>query len=195
MSWAELFERATTCDATTQAIQDRRGNLQATELASDNSASDADEAGFRVVADADVLAADLLVGGATRDALDHVRRHSWVHLVASDHLLGQARALIAEFAPSELAADWETTIVDQRLRVEHPSEDHPALASAYRSGATQLLTLDGSLTATGANLSLQSHMSVSIRTPDAFATVFDPAPVYEREFGNSYPGPDSDPRQ
>jgi hypothetical protein len=30
----------------------------------------------RVVADADVLAADLLVGGVARDALDHVRAHS-----------------------------------------------------------------------------------------------------------------------
>jgi len=54
----------------------------------------------RVVADADVLAADLLCGpdSDARAAIDHLRRHSWVTLVASDHLLDDASAVIADLA-------------------------------------------------------------------------------------------------
>ena len=44
----------------------------------------------RVVADADVLAADLLVGGSAREALDIVRRHSWLEFVVTDSLLNDA---------------------------------------------------------------------------------------------------------
>lgn len=197
MSWAGLFERATAYATTAQAIQRKRSAVRDVEPTAGNTDNDegTPESGFRIVADADVLAADLLVGDGARDALDYVRRHSWVHLVASDHLLAQARALIGEFAPSELAEEWYTTVADDRLRVEHPPEDHPALASAYRGDANHLLTLDGELTGAGANLSLQSHMSVSIRTPDAFAMLFDPEPVYESEFEAPYPGPDRDLRR
>ena len=59
----------------------------------------------RVVADADVLAVDLLCGGPAREALDGVRRHSWMTLVASEQLLNDARAIIAELADPELAAE------------------------------------------------------------------------------------------
>ncbi|HMB50092.1 MAG TPA: hypothetical protein VKM69_05475, partial [Natronoarchaeum rubrum] len=52
----------------------------------------------RIVAGADVLAADALVGGPARAALDHVRSHSWIDLVASDHLLDDAEAVIADLA-------------------------------------------------------------------------------------------------
>ena len=40
----------------------------------------------RVVADADVLAAGLLVGDPSREALDLVRAHSWVELVGEQRI-------------------------------------------------------------------------------------------------------------
>jgi len=154
--------------------------------------TDADPA--RVVADADVLAADLLVGGAARDALDHVRRHSWVDLVASDHLLDDAEVVIAGVADPDLAADWRGRIDDERVAVDHPAGDHPALASAYRGGAAHLLTFDEGLGSTATNLTIQPRVNLSIRTPDAFAGLFDPASLYAAVEGGEYPGPDRDPR-
>jgi predicted nucleic acid-binding protein len=148
----------------------------------------------RVVADADVLAADLLVGGAARDALDCVREHSWMTLVASDRLLADARAVVSTLADDALAADWHDRVGAERTAVDHPPGDHPALASAYRGGAAHLLTFDEGLGSAAANLSLQTHMQVSVRTPDAFARLFDPGPLYEATHGGTYPGPDRDPR-
>ncbi|MFC6737595.1 hypothetical protein ACFQEQ_15235, partial [Halolamina salina] len=58
----------------------------------------------RIVADSDVLAADLLVGGDARECLDHVRSHSWLTLVASDPLLDDAEAAIRGVAVADLAA-------------------------------------------------------------------------------------------
>jgi predicted nucleic acid-binding protein len=149
----------------------------------------------RVVAEADVLAADLLVGGDARDALDIVRRHSWVALVASDPLLDDAAAVIADVADERLARDWRERIEAERVAVDHPEGDHPALASAYRGNAAHLLTFDEGLTSAGANLSLQTHVTVSIRTPDAFATLFDAASLYESLHEKSYPGPDHNSRE
>lgn len=148
----------------------------------------------RVVADADVLAADVLVGGAARDALDHVRSHSWVTLVASDRLLDDAEAVVATLADSSLATDWRERIERDRAVVDHPEKDHAGLASAYRGGAAHLLSFDEQLGSAGANLSLQSHMQVSIRTPDAFARLFDAASLYEATHDDDYHGPDRDPR-
>ncbi len=148
----------------------------------------------RVVADADVLAADLLVGGRAREALDHVRSHSWLTLVASDPLLDDAQAVIAALADADLAADWRERVEREREAVDHPDGDHPALASAYRGEAAHLLTFDDSLASAGAGLSLQSRVDVSVRLPDAFATVFDAASLYEATHDGEYPGPDRDPR-
>jgi len=148
----------------------------------------------RVVADADVLAADLLVGGPAREALDHVREHSWMTVVASDELLADAAAVVADLATEDLAADWRERVAREREAVEHPHGDHPGLASAYRGQAAHLLTCDEGLSSAGANLSLQPHLQVSIRPPDAFARLFDPAPLYEATHDGAYPGPDCDPR-
>ncbi len=147
-----------------------------------------------VVADADVLAADLLVGGPARDALDHVRSHSWVELVASDHLLDDATALIERFASEQLADEWRDRIERERVPVEHPPEDHPALASAYRGHAAHVLSFDDRLSSAQAGASLQSHVTVSVRHPKAFATVFDPESLYGALHDGEYPGPDRDPR-
>ena len=148
----------------------------------------------RIVADADVLAADLLVGGPAREALDHVRSHTWLTLVASEHLLSEAQAVVADLAGPELAADWRERAAEATERVDHPDGDHPALASAYRGGAAHLLTFEESLRSARTGLSIQPHANLSIRPPDAFARLFDPEALYEAVEGGSYPGPDRDPR-
>jgi predicted nucleic acid-binding protein len=148
----------------------------------------------RVVADADALAADLLVGGPAREALDHVRSHGWMELVASDELLGETEAVIAALADDDLASAWRERIEAKRVAVSHPPEDHPALASAYRGGAAHLLSFDETLTSAATNRSLQSRVSLSVRTPDAFAALFDPESLYESLHEDPYPGPDRDPR-
>ncbi|NKE35399.1 hypothetical protein GWG54_06145 [Natronococcus sp. JC468] len=148
----------------------------------------------RVVADPAVLTADLLVGGAAREALDHVRRHSWVELVASDELLAATEALVAALADPELAAAHRERLEADRVAVDQPEDDHPALASAYQGEAAHLLSYDERLNSAKAGLSLQPRVSVSVRPPDAFAALFDPESLYEAAVGGDYPGPDRDPR-
>lgn len=148
----------------------------------------------RVVADADVLAADLLVDGPARAALDHVCRHDWVELIASDTLLDDATAVIAALADDDLAAAWRHRIERERVAVSHPDGDHPALASAYRGEAAHLLTFDENFSSAATNRSLQPHMALSIRSPDSFARLFDPESLYESIRDDEYPGPDRDPR-
>ncbi|SDR15511.1 DUF7384 family protein [Natronobacterium texcoconense] len=148
----------------------------------------------RVVADADVLTADVLIGGDAREALDHVRRHTWVDLVASDHLLERTERIVADLADEDLAADHRERLEAERVAVDHPEDDHPALASAYRGNAAHLLSYDEQLGSAKAGLSMQQHVSVSVRPPDAFATLFDPESLYAAVEGGEYPGPDLDPR-
>lgn len=149
----------------------------------------------RFVADADVLAADLLVGGPAREALDLARAHSWVTLVASDALLDDAQAVIERCADAALAADWREHVEALREPVEQPEGDHPALASAYNGDAVHLLSFDERLGSAQAGASLRKHMDVSVREPQAFVTLFDPESLYEVVVGGAYPGPDRDPRQ
>lgn len=148
----------------------------------------------RVVADADVLAADLLVGGDARAALDHVRRHDWLTLVASEQLLDDAQAVLETLADADLAAAWRDRIEETVEVVEHPPDDHPGLASAYRGEAAHLLSYDESLRSAKTGLSIQPHADLSIRPPDAFARLFDPEALYEATHDGEYPGPDRDPR-
>ena len=148
----------------------------------------------RVVADADVLAADLLCGGPAREALDHVRRHSWVTLVASEPLLDDAEAVIRRLSDDGLAGDWRERIETDCELVDHPESDHPGLASAYRGGAAHLLSYDDDLRSAKTGLSLQPHMRLSVRPPDAFAALFDPESLYAVVEGGTYPGPDRNPR-
>jgi predicted nucleic acid-binding protein len=148
----------------------------------------------RLVADAGVLAADLLVGGSAREALDVVRSHSWIELAASDRLLAEAEAAIAALATDDLAVDWRERIERLRAPVDHPPGDHPGLASAYRGGAAHLLTFDEELTDARTGAGINRRVPLSIRTPDAFVTVFDPERLYPDAVGGAYPGPDRDPR-
>ncbi|MFC7073903.1 hypothetical protein ACFQJ7_02900 [Halovenus rubra] len=136
----------------------------------------------------------MLLGNASRAVLDEVRGHHWVVLVASDELLAVTREIIAALTTTTLADDWHEQIRRERVSVSHPPGDHPALASAYRGNARHLVTTNEELTATGMNLSVQSHMELSIRPPDAFQTLFEPESLYEGLFEEAYPGPDRDPR-
>ena len=154
--------------------------------------SDVDPA--RVVADADVLAADLFVDGDAREVLDHVRSHSWVELVASDPLLDDATAVVEQLGDPGLAADWREKVEAVATLVEHPEGDHPALAAAYHGNAAHVLTYDENLQSARTGMELQKRVDVSVKVPAAFATIFDPERLYSAVVGGEYPGPDRDPR-
>ncbi|WP_160133297.1 DUF7384 family protein [Halococcus salsus] len=148
----------------------------------------------RVVADADVLAADLLCGGAAREALDLVRAHSWVSLVASDALLADAAAVVATLADDGLADAWRERIDELRVRVEQSAGDHPALASAAAGDAAHLLTFDDGLRTARTGAELRPYVDVSVKHPRGFAQLFDPETLHPTAVGGEYPGPDRDPR-
>ena len=212
MTFGDLFERATPYDvdedAVRAALDDRRSSTASatsdgeTADGEDGDASggkslsspDCDPSPARVVADADVLAADLLVGGPSREALDALRSHAWTTLVASDPLLDDAEAVIATLSDATLAGDWRETVEMWRAPVTHPAGDHPALGSAYRGAAMQVVSLDPTLTGPRAAAGLRDRLPVSIREPRAFATVFSPENLYPEAVGGVYPGPDRDPR-
>jgi hypothetical protein len=164
-----------------------------------------------VVADADVLAADLLCGGpgdampetpaadgpAARTALDHLRRHAWTELVATEPLLDEAEAIVADLAAPELAADWRERVDEWAEVVEQTPGDHPALAAAHGGPAAHLLTFDGELTSAGAGATIRKYVDVSVRHPRAFARLFDAAALWAAVHDGDpadYPGPDRDPR-
>ncbi|WP_137284454.1 DUF7384 family protein [Halorussus salinisoli] len=148
----------------------------------------------RIVADADVLVADLLVGDSAREAMDEIRGHSWVELVASNHLLDDAEAVIRDLAGDDLAAAWREKIEALRVEVEHPEGDNPALASAYHGRAAHVLSYDEGLRGAEASATLGSRLNVSVKTPDGFAALFDAESLYEAVEDGEYPGPDQDPR-
>ncbi|MFC7135637.1 DUF7384 family protein [Halobaculum litoreum] len=203
--WDALFDRGESADADAETIRttlrERRERASRTDRADDGDA-DTDAASgdrpspspARVVADADVLAADLLVGGDARAALDPLRAHSWTTLVASDALLADAEATIGDLAGAALAADWREKAGAWREPVGQPPGDHPALASAYRGGAMHVLSFDDRLTAAGTAAGLNDRFPVSVREPRAFAALFDAASLYPEVADGAYPGPDLDPR-
>lgn len=148
----------------------------------------------RLVADAGVLAADLLVDGASRAVLDVVRSHSWLELVATEALLDEAAAVVRSLADRSLADDWRTQVDDLAVVVDQPPGDRPALAAAYRGNAAGIVTLDERLRSAEAGANLRGLFEVSVRSPDAFLAVVDPAVLYELAFDGPYPGPDAESR-
>ena len=152
------------------------------------------EAMARVVADADVLAADLLVGGPSRAALDLVRTHSWVTLVASEPLLDDAEAVLAELAEPRLAEDWRVAADELATLVDHPTGDHPALASALHGDARHVLSLDENLHSAAAGAAIRTRVETSVKHPAAFVKLFDPASIHREVVEGTYEGPDRDPR-
>jgi predicted nucleic acid-binding protein len=148
----------------------------------------------RVVVDADVLAADLLVGDPARAVVEVLYRHDWLTMVASEPLLAEARAVIADLADDALAADWRGAIESLAALVDHPAGDHPALAAASRGEAAHLVSFEEGLASARTGLAIQPRVSLSIRTPEAFVATFDPASLYEAINDEPYPGPDRPPR-
>lgn len=147
-----------------------------------------------IVADADVLAADVLIDGPAREAMDLIRSHRWLTLLASEPLLDEAADLIGRLGDPSIAADWRDLIGDHCTTVDHPVGDHPAIASAYAGEAGHVLTYDGRLTGAQAGLAVRKAMPMSVRTPEAFLAVVDLAALYEATFEENYPGPDAEPR-
>lgn len=147
-----------------------------------------------VVPDADVLAADLLVGGPSRAAMDLLRSHSWLTLVTTAPLLADAEAVVETLADADLARDWRDRIDETATVVDQPAGDHPAFAAALHGEAAHVLSLDPALTSAEHNVALSTRVAASVRTPEAFVRIFDAASLYEAVEGGTYDGPDSDPR-
>lgn len=202
MSWADCFAQApdeVTVDEIRAALTAHRAAVETTESEADDRNEESvsqppEPTPRRVVADADVLAADCCLAGHSRQALDLLYRHSWTTLVASDRLLADAVAVIQTVADESLASQWREQIETWREPVDQPAGDHPALASAYRSGAMHLLSFDDQLTGSAAGAALHNRFPISVRQPDAFVLLFDPESLYETTQSGSYPGPDRDPR-
>ena len=168
----------------------------------------------RVVADADVLAADLLCAGpadatdpttlggesdgaAARAALDALRTHSWTMLVATDPLLDDAEHVVASLADPSLAAAWRARVEEWATVVDPAVDGHPALVAAHAGPAAHVLTFEPSLASAGAGANLRAHLDVSVRHPRAFIQVFDAAALWAAVHDaapGDYPGPDRDPR-
>ncbi len=199
MSWRGLFEHAP-ADVTVGEIRDALADHRATKRPTDETSDEStvseppDPSPTRVVADADVLAADCCLDGPSRAVLDDLYRHSWTTLIASDRLLDDAETVIETVATPSLARKWREQITVWRQPISHPAGDHPALGSAYRGGAMQLLSFDDALTSSAAGASLNNRVPISVRQPDAFRLLFDAESLYESAFDGAYPGPDREPR-
>ena len=207
MRWDQLVDQppSVTTDEIQAALSARRTETQDAGTETQDSGSGMDDTAAavtqpvdaeptRIVADADVLAADLLVGDDARRALSPLWQHSWTTLVASDTLLADAAAVIGAVATPDLAADWRELVDSWRDSVVHPGGDHPALGSAYRGGAMHLLSFDDDLTSTAAGAALTQRFQVSVRSPAAFARLFDPKSLYPTVADDDYRGPDREPR-
>ena len=200
MSWADCFARApdgVTLGEISEALASRRAAASPAADAgspADPPAEPREPRPTRVVADADVLAADVCLDGDARRALGALYQHSWTTLVASDRLVADAEAVIESVADESLASDWRDCIDTWREPVDQPAGDHPAVASAYRGGAMHVLSVTESLTASGTGVALQERFPVSIRQPAAFALLFDPESLYATDHDDAYPGPDREPR-
>jgi len=196
VTWSELFERGRERDVTTEEIGDtlaRRRERRSEDGTNEQPDPDINaDPMARVVADADVLAADLLVGGASREALDIVAGHDWIRLVAGEALLADTEAVLATLAGDELAGEWRARIDGLATIVDHPRGDHPALAAAGHGDARHVLSLDGRLQSAGVGTAIrrEANVETSVRSPDAFARLFAPASVYEAIHGGPYLGPD-----
>lgn len=148
----------------------------------------------RVVADVDVLAADLFVDEHARVALDMVRSHSWLTLVATPALLDEAENLITTLADTTLATAWRRTIDEEVTMVTPVVGGHPGLVAARAGEAATLLSLDPRLQSAAAGATIRPNIATSVKAPKAFATMTDPASLYEAVVGGNYPGADRDPR-
>lgn len=199
-TWSDLFARAAVVAPSDEALREAvaaSGTEPGAATASAPPDDPRDPAPTRVVAAPAVLVSDLFRDGPERAALDSVREHSWTTLVASDPLLDAAERAVSELAgetDERLATDWRARVEEWRERVVHPAGDDPALGSAYRGGAMHVLSTDDRLTSAAGGTAVRERVETSVREPAAFARLFDPAGLYEHAVGETYEGPDRDPR-
>lgn len=147
-----------------------------------------------IVADADVLAADVLIDGPARRAMDLVRSHGWISLYYSEPVIEDTVAVLETIASATIASEWRTLITALGIPVEHPPDDHPAIGAALSADAANVLSYDESLLTAAAGTAIRTHGETSVKRPDAFVRLFDPERVYPVVVGGAYPGPDRDPR-
>ena len=148
----------------------------------------------RVVADVDVLVADLFVDGDARAALDLVRSHSWLTLIVTDRLLDETAAVITSLADDRLATDWRATTAADATVVEPTRTGHPALEAAAAGQASTILSHDERFQRAATGAAIRPHLATSVKSPGAFRHLVRPASLYDVVADGSYPGPDRDPR-
>jgi predicted nucleic acid-binding protein len=193
--WDVLFELITdgpSSQALTTRLAAYRDTREAPPMAPPESPPQS-QSPVTIVPDADVLAADLFGVGAARKALDPFRSHQWLQVYSSPVILSDADALISYFGDELLASAWKHRARDWVHLENHHEDDHPALACAYRSGAQHILSLDQQLLSAGAGAHLGRKLSISVREPEAFANLFEPASFYALVHDDEYCGPDSNP--
>lgn len=129
----------------------------------------------RVVADTDVLAADLLVGGSAREAIDMIRTHDFLSLITTDTILLETHRIIETLTEKGLADDWLSRARRDFPVVEPDGSGQPAIEAAAASNAATVLSLEERLLSTQAGLTIRDHVATSVRSPRAFVAMVDPA--------------------
>lgn len=127
----------------------------------------------RVVADADVLAADLLVDGDARVALNRIRDSETLTLVVTEGLLSDARGIVADLGDPSLATDWERRARADFSLVEPTLSGHPALVAAEAGNAATLLSHDERLQGAAAGVAIRQHVDTSVKSPGAFVSLLE----------------------
>ena len=150
-----------------------------------------------IVADVDVLVADLFIGKASREALDILRAHDWLTLIATDELITEATVIIEELSSAELASQWESRFRREAVVVEPVLQGNAALVAAAAGNAATVLSLDERLQSSAAGTAIRSHLATSVKSPHAFNRLLDPEQYYVATGGEpgGYTGPDRDPRR
>lgn len=128
----------------------------------------------RIVADSDVLAADLLVGGSARKALDMIRTHEFLSLITTDTILLETQRIIEALADADLAEDWGSRARVEFTVIKPSGGGHPAFEAAATSNAATVLSLDERLQSMRAGVAIRDHVATSVKSPQAFVAMVDP---------------------
>ena len=130
---------------------------------------------MRIVADVDVLAADLLVDGTAREAMSMIRESATLSAVCSEELLSESREIIATLGDPTLAAAWERRARADFDIVEMRGDGHGALLTAAAGRAGTVLSHDEALQSVAAGVAIREHIETSVKSPDAFVSLVDPS--------------------
>lgn len=128
---------------------------------------------MRVVADVDVLAADVFLDGSARAAVSLIRESPDLTLVVTDDLLTEARDLIADFTDDSVAAAWERCARTDFHVVDPSSSGHPALVAAEAGDAATVLTHDEQFQTASAGVAIRTYVETSVKSPEAFVALVE----------------------